>query len=104
MPFLSSAILVGRVRQLYDEALKAYNQAVLLDSSDAISYAGLGNLYTKLKQYDEAIKVYQKSLTLQPQNGQTYLQWVKDNGNKNFVEYALAVAELKSLEKEAAPQ
>jgi hypothetical protein len=30
------------------------------------------------------------------------LQWVKDNGNKNFVEYALAVAELKSLEKEAA--
>jgi lipoprotein NlpI len=29
-----------------------------------------------------------------------YLQWVKDNGNKNFVEYALAVAQLKSLEKE----
>jgi tetratricopeptide (TPR) repeat protein len=33
-----------------------------------------------------------------------YLQWVKDNGNKSFVEYILAVAELQRLDKEAAPK
>ncbi|HEV2828532.1 MAG TPA: hypothetical protein VGW76_13115 [Pyrinomonadaceae bacterium] len=27
-----------------------------------------------------------------------YLRWVKENGNKNFVEYALAISEIKRLE------
>jgi len=38
------------------------------------------------------------------EDAKAYLQWVRDNGNKHFVEYALALAELERLEKEAAQQ
>ena len=37
------------------------------------------------------------------EEAKTYLQWVKDNGNKNFVEYSLAVAQLERITKEQAP-
>lgn len=35
-----------------------------------------------------------------PEEARPYLQWVRDNGNKNFVEYSLAVAQLNRLEKQ----
>lgn len=39
-------------------------------------------------------------LSGQTEEAKVYLLWVKENGNKNFLEYALAVTQLERLKKE----
>jgi lipoprotein NlpI len=39
------------------------------------------------------------SLSGKGEEAVTYLQWVKENGNRKFVEYALALSELNRIGK-----
>lgn len=54
------------------EAIKALNQAVLLDPSDASSSFVLAQTYLHLKRYDNALGVLDNVIKLQPDNGEAY--------------------------------
>lgn len=64
--------------QAYDEALKAYNEALELDphnpKMNAILYANRGLVYQKKKQYDEAIQDFTKSSELNDKYFKAYLR------------------------------
>ena len=48
----------------YDEAIKAYNEAIRLDPEDAEAWFGKGSALDSLGKYDEAIKAYDEAIRL----------------------------------------
>ena len=48
-----------------DLALGAFAQAIDCDSAPA-AYAGLGDVFAKLKRYSEAVAAYEKAIELDP--------------------------------------
>lgn len=54
------------------EAIYSFNQAVLLDPSDASSSFVLAQTYMHLKKYENALSVLDNVITMQPDNGQAY--------------------------------
>ena len=55
-------------KRSYTKALRAYELALELDSSDAQIWNRIGLCYYKLKNYRMAIKCYEKSLSIIPNN------------------------------------
>jgi tetratricopeptide (TPR) repeat protein len=49
----------------YDQALNAFTQAIHFGLSPA-AYAGLGDVYARLKRYSEAVAAYEKAIELDP--------------------------------------
>jgi tetratricopeptide (TPR) repeat protein len=49
----------------YDQALDAFKRAIDCDSTPA-AYAGLGNVFVRLKRYSEAVTAYEKAIELDP--------------------------------------
>ena len=67
------------------EALKALNQAVMLDPNDASTSFVLAQTYMHLKKYDNALGVLDNVVRLAPDNGEAYyLKSIASNlsGNK----------------------
>jgi len=54
------------------EAKKTFDKAIQLDSSEAITYTNLGNLFDQMKQKEKAEKYYLKSIKLDPNNAGTH--------------------------------
>jgi tetratricopeptide (TPR) repeat protein len=51
---------------MYDEASKAYRQAIEKEPDEPVYYNNLGISLTKLQKYDEAIEAYKHMLEVQP--------------------------------------
>jgi tetratricopeptide (TPR) repeat protein len=60
----------------YHEAAKAYQDAVLKDPKDALSWWALGKLYMRYHQKAYAIHCFEKVLNLRPDN-QALADWLK---------------------------
>jgi tetratricopeptide (TPR) repeat protein len=56
----------------YEDAVKAYQQAVSLKPDLAEAQHELGFALLKLKKYEEAIVAFKQALTLKPRNAETY--------------------------------
>lgn len=56
-----------------ETAMKRFNQAWLLDSTNAKSYAGFGAILRVKYDYLLSIEMYQKSLKYNPNNANTYI-------------------------------
>ncbi|HZU69829.1 MAG TPA: serine/threonine-protein kinase [Ktedonobacteraceae bacterium] len=50
----------------YQEAIAAYNQAIVLDSNYALAYNNRGNIYSDLKDYRLAIANFNQAISLAP--------------------------------------
>lgn len=50
----------------YDEALAAYNHAIMLNPTLACVYVGKGDALSNLKRYDEAHYAYNRAIALDP--------------------------------------
>jgi tetratricopeptide (TPR) repeat protein/sugar lactone lactonase YvrE len=60
----------------YDNAIKSFDKAVLLNPKNPIPYNYKGDVFFKLKKYEEAIKSYDAALEINPK----YLDVLKDKG------------------------
>lgn len=56
----------------YEEALKAYAQALEKDKDNAMIYFNRGFVYVELEQYDKAIADYSKAIELDPYDASAY--------------------------------
>src|SRR5450759_2542293 len=56
----------------YEEALKAYEQALHLDPNDARAYNGKGNALYNLKLYNEALAAYEQAVRLAPNHARSF--------------------------------
>jgi len=52
----------------YDEAIKAYDEAIRLDPEDATAWNNKGSALGNLDKYDEAIKAYDEAIRLDPED------------------------------------
>ncbi len=68
--------------QKYDEALVAYEQAIILDPNSATAYHNKGFTLYVLKRYDEALAVCEQAMILDPNSATAYY-------NKGVVLYVL---------------
>ena len=50
----------------YDEAIKAYDEAIRLDPNLAMAWSNKGNALTGQGKYDEAMKAYDEAIRLDP--------------------------------------
>lgn len=65
----------------YDTAMKRFNQAWLLDSTNASVYWGVGVLMGMKKEYEESIVYLDKSLKLNPNQEQVWHNLVSSYNN-----------------------
>ncbi len=65
----------------YDEALDAYERAILLDPSFARAYNGKGNALYYFKRYEEALAAFERAILLDPDCAPAY------NGKGNALYY-----------------
>lgn len=56
-----------------DSAMMRFNQAWLLDSTNAEIYWGYGNLLGQRQKFEESLIFFEKSLTLDPKNSNVWL-------------------------------
>jgi tetratricopeptide (TPR) repeat protein len=61
----------------YQEAIKAYEEAIRLDPNNAMAYINKGNALSNLRRYEEAIKTYEGAIRLDPHSA-----WAR-NGKKD---------------------
>ncbi len=55
-----------RKQKMYDEAIKNYQKAILIDPNDEVLYYNLARAYYEKKEYENAIKNLEKALKLNP--------------------------------------
>ncbi len=55
-----------RVRQYYEKALAAYEQALRLNFTDADAYKGKGKALYELGRYNEALQAFERAISLDP--------------------------------------
>ncbi|MBV9616825.1 MAG: tetratricopeptide repeat protein, partial [Ktedonobacteraceae bacterium] len=56
----------------YEEALDAYEQAILLNPENALAHSGKGNALYCLKRYEEALAAYNQAILFDTENALTY--------------------------------
>lgn len=56
----------------FDSAIMRFNQAWLLDSTNADLYWGLGSVLGKMQKFDESISFFEKSILLNPNNSKVF--------------------------------
>lgn len=56
----------------YEEAIKAFKRAILLDPQDGDAYFSLGNVYSDLGRRTEAVEAYQQAISLAQGDGEAY--------------------------------
>ncbi len=54
-------------KEMYDEAIGAYEKAIETDPQYVVAYSGLGNAYYSKKMYDEAITAYRRATEINPE-------------------------------------
>lgn len=64
----------------YDEAIKAYDEAIKLDPNQVAFWSSKGDALVKLKKYNEAIMAYDEAIRLDPNYAETW----KEKGNALF--------------------
>jgi tetratricopeptide (TPR) repeat protein len=64
----SSLLIMKR----YDEAVAAYEQALMLDPTFIHAWNNKGTLFYNLKRYDEALAAYEQALDLDPTDVYTW--------------------------------
>jgi pSer/pThr/pTyr-binding forkhead associated (FHA) protein len=57
---------VVQKRQYYVDTLKAYEDAIMRDSSDSTAYLGMGNVCYALQRYAAALDAFQQAIRLHP--------------------------------------
>ncbi len=99
----------------YDNSMKRFNQAWLLDSTNADVYWGFGNILGMQLKFEESLTYFNKSLKLNPKNSKVWLSkgtsyaqmFVKNNDikllNKAIDNFRIA-AELDNKNVEAYAQ
>ena len=50
----------------YDEAIKAYDEAISLDSNNTAAWVSKGNALNNKKKFDDAIKAYDEAIRRNP--------------------------------------
>ena len=70
--YLEKGVTHSRKKQ-FEDAIKAYNNAIKLDPNNISAYNGKGNAYDDLKMYKEAIKAYNMAIKLDPNNTLAYI-------------------------------
>ena len=68
-------------KKRYEEALSAYEQALILDPKDADAWYYKGNVLAVLNRYDDALAAFEHALTLDPKYANLANAW----GNKGNV-------------------
>jgi len=63
---------VYQQKDLYDEAIREYNEAIRLDSKYALAYVSRGNVYLMKNQYDDAIMDLSEAIRLDPKYALAY--------------------------------
>jgi predicted TPR repeat methyltransferase len=63
--FVNRAVALFELKR-FDEALAALDQALALDSRNAVAWTNRGNVLTALKRLDEAVHCYDQALSIQP--------------------------------------
>lgn len=58
--------------KIYQKAIDLYEQSIALDNTNFEAYNGLGDCFTKLKDFDKAIKSYNKSIDINSSNTKAY--------------------------------
>ena len=56
----------------YEKAIQDYDEAILLDPLDAITYSNRGSAYYNLGQHERAIQDYDEAILLDPLNAIAY--------------------------------
>jgi tetratricopeptide (TPR) repeat protein len=56
----------------YAEAIKSYNQAIILNPNYVIAQNNISNVYVKLGRYTEAIEVYKNAIRIRPDYAEAY--------------------------------
>jgi tetratricopeptide (TPR) repeat protein len=85
--------------QLYDQARRAYEQALEINASCGAAYMALGQLYTRMGDHDGAVKWYNKGLEKLPKDPQLWLQLGRSHVvHKDW--HAAVVAHRKAVECE----
>jgi tetratricopeptide (TPR) repeat protein len=73
----------------YDEAIKAYDEAIRLDPEDAAAWNNKGNALDELGRYEEAIKSYNRAAELSEDYSENRLR--KGNSHYDAGRYLAAI-------------
>ena len=68
-------------RNQFDNAIKRFNQAWLLDSTNADVYWGFGNIMGMKGDYNGSLPFFEKSIKLNPKNEKVYISLATSYGN-----------------------
>src|SRR6266446_5200158 len=92
----------ARARQLFNEAITAYREAVRLRPGYGLAYTGLGDVYfVDLKEYRQAVPAYEQSISISPNNARVRynLGWCYNDLNR-FAESSEQLREAVRLKPE----
>jgi cytochrome c-type biogenesis protein CcmH/NrfG len=68
------SVYLSAPRNLFDQAIEAYSEAIRLRPSYADAYAGLGNAYTAKGDVDRALSAHRAAIALDPFDPLKYVQ------------------------------
>jgi tetratricopeptide (TPR) repeat protein len=74
----------------YDEIIKCYKKATVIDPSSALPYRFLGIAYLKEGMFDEAISAYRKAVMIEPNDAATHYNLGVAYGKKGMLDEAIS--------------
>lgn len=74
----------------YDEMIKCYKKATVIDPSSALPYRFLGIAYLKEGMLDEAISAYRKAVMIEPNDAATHYNLGVAYGKKGLLDEAIS--------------
>lgn len=74
----------------YDEIIKCYKKATVIDPSSALPYRFLGIAYLKEGMLDKAISAYRKAVLIEPNNAATHYNLGIIYGKKGMLDEAIS--------------
>ena len=84
-------------------AIKAYGQALGIDSENENALFGLGINYSRLRQHSNAIEAYKKIIEINPKNAEAYFELGVSYDRTNHLTYAFEQYKiLKTLDEDLA--
>jgi cytochrome c-type biogenesis protein CcmH/NrfG len=81
--------VASRHLKLYNQAVRAYREAIRHQAEYGEAWHDLGNVYASLKEYDHAIHAYRDALLIEPDNDDTWYEL--GNVYYDLKQYAYAI-------------